>query len=142
MQQLPLGVRLPDRAVFASFLPARNGQAVDHLRRAADGQIAGASWLCGPPGAGKTHLLRAVSAQASATMRTAYVPLKELARLGVGVLEGLRQLGVPAWRRGSLLLGSSSRASGRVAVGGGVGAPYEWVPRGCTGARHWSGADT
>src|SRR5579863_5886177 len=92
MQQIPLGVRLPDRAVFASFLPARNGQAVEHLRRAADGQIAGASWLCGPQGAGKTHLLQAVSAQASATMRTGYVPLQDLARLGVGVLEGLRQL--------------------------------------------------
>jgi DnaA-homolog protein len=92
MQQLPLGVRLPDRAVFASFLPARNGQAVDHLRRIADAQLAGTCWLCGPPGAGKTHLLQAVSAQASARMRTGYIPLRELARLGVGVLEGLRQL--------------------------------------------------
>ena len=27
MQQLPLGVRLPDRAVFASFLAARNANA-------------------------------------------------------------------------------------------------------------------
>ena len=92
MQQLPLGVRLPDRAVFMSFLPARNGQAVDHLRRVADAQIAGTSWLCGPPGAGKTHLLQAVSAQASTTMQTGYLPLRELARLGVGVLEGLRQI--------------------------------------------------
>jgi DnaA-homolog protein len=93
MQQLPLGVRLPDRAVFASFLPARNVQAVDHLQRVAAAQSAGASWICGPHGAGKTHLLQAVSAQASATMRSAYLPLKELARLGVDVLEGLRQLG-------------------------------------------------
>jgi DnaA family protein len=92
MQQLPLGVRLPDRAVFTSFLPARNGQVVDHLRRMADGQIAGTSWVCGPHGAGKTHLLQAVSAQASATLRTGYLPLKELVRFGVEVLEGLRQL--------------------------------------------------
>ena len=92
MQQLPLGVRLPDRAVFMSFLPARNGQAVDYLRRAADAQICGASWLCGPPGAGKTHLLQAVSAQAGTTMRAGYLPLKELARLGAGVLEGLQQI--------------------------------------------------
>jgi DnaA-homolog protein len=92
MQQLPLGVRLPDRAVFASFLPARNAQAVDHLRRAAGGQIAGVSWICGPPGAGKTHLLQAVSAQASATLRTSYIPLRELGSFGVGVLEGLGQL--------------------------------------------------
>jgi DnaA family protein len=92
MQQLPLGVRLPDRAVFTSFLPARNGQVVDHLRRMADGQIAGTSWVCGPHGAGKTHLLQAVSAQASATLRTGYLPLKDLVRFGVEVLEGLRQL--------------------------------------------------
>jgi DnaA family protein len=92
MQQLPLGVRLPDRAVFASFLPARNGQAVEHLRLAAEARIAGTTWLCGPDGAGKTHLLQAVCAQANATMSAAYVPLRDLARLGIGVLEGLRQL--------------------------------------------------
>jgi DnaA-homolog protein len=92
MQQLPLGVRLPDRAVFASFLPARNGQAVDHLRQVADAQLAGTTWLCGPPGAGKTHLLQAVCAQANTRMSAAYVPLRELGKLGVGVLDGLRQL--------------------------------------------------
>lgn len=92
MQQLPLGVRLPDRAVFASFLPARNGQAVDHLRQAADARIAGASWVCGPHGAGKTHLLQAVCAQASSIMSAGYIPLRELGRLGIGVLDGLRQL--------------------------------------------------
>ena len=78
--------------MFASFLPARNGQAVEHLRLIADAQVTGTTWLCGPDGAGKTHLLQAVSAQASTTMRTGYIPLRELGRLGVGVLEGLRQL--------------------------------------------------
>jgi DnaA-homolog protein len=92
MQQLPLGVRLPDRAVFASFLPARNGQAVEHLHLAADARIAGTTWLCGPNGAGKTHLLQAVCAQANTTMSAAYVPLRDLGRLGIGVLDGLRQL--------------------------------------------------
>ncbi len=92
MRQLPLGVRLPDRAVFTSFLPGRNGQAVQHLRQLADARVAGTAWLCGPRGAGKTHLLQAVSAQASLHMQTGYIPLRELAPLGVGVLEGLRQL--------------------------------------------------
>jgi DnaA family protein len=92
MQQLPLGVRLPDRAVFASFLPARNGQAVDHLRQVAEAQLAGTTWLCGPQGAGKTHLLQAVCAWANTRMSAAYVPLRELGKLGVGVLDGLRQL--------------------------------------------------
>jgi DnaA-homolog protein len=92
MQQLPLGVRLPDRAVFASFLPARNGQALEYLRQAATARITGAIWLCGPPGAGKTHLLQAVCAQASTMMSAGYVPLRELGRLGIGVLDGMRQL--------------------------------------------------
>jgi DnaA family protein len=92
MRQLPLGVRLPDRAVFASFLPGRNVQVIEHLRQLSAGAPAGTVWLCGPHGAGKTHLLQAVSAQASAQAQTAYIPLRELARLGVGVLDGLRQL--------------------------------------------------
>jgi DnaA family protein len=92
VQQLPLGVRLPDRAVFASFLPGRNVQAIEHLRLLAAARLAGMVWLCGPQGAGKTHLLQAVSAQASAQLQTAYIPLRQLARLGVGVLDGLRQL--------------------------------------------------
>jgi len=92
MQQLPLGVRLPDRAVFASFLPARNHQAVEHLTQMADARMAGTAWLCGPYGAGKTHLLQAVCAQASTRMSAGYVPLRDLSGLGVEVLDGLRQL--------------------------------------------------
>jgi DnaA family protein len=92
MQQLPLGVRLPDRAVFSSFLPARNREAVAHARRIASGEAAGATWLCGPESAGKTHLLQAVCSQAAESRRAGYFPLAELATLGTGVLEGLPQL--------------------------------------------------
>jgi DnaA-homolog protein len=93
MHQLPLGVRLPDRAVFESFLPGRNAQVAEHLQRLAQARLAGTAWVCGPHGSGKTHLLQAVSAQASQSMQAAYIPLRELGQLGVGVLEGLRQLG-------------------------------------------------
>jgi DnaA-homolog protein len=111
MHQLPLGVRLPDRAVFASFLAARNKQAVDHVRRLAHGELAGTAWLCGPPGSGKTHLLQAVCVQASESQRAGYFPLGDLSALGVGVLEGLpaldclcfddidRVVGQPEWER-------------------------------------------
>ena len=58
MRQLPLGVRLPDRAVFASFLTARNAEVVAELRRLASGGH-GAAWISGPPGSGKSHLLQA-----------------------------------------------------------------------------------
>ena len=92
MRQIPLGVRLPDRAVFASFLPARNSEAVSHAHRVASGEIAGLTWLAGPAGAGKTHLLQAICAAASERMRAGYLPLAELAPLGVGVLEGMPQL--------------------------------------------------
>jgi DnaA family protein len=93
MQQLPLGLRLPDRAVFASFLPGRNAEVFEHLQQLAQGRLAGITWVCGPHGSGKTHLLQAVATHASTTMQVGYVPLRELGQLGVGVLEGLRQLG-------------------------------------------------
>ena len=92
MQQLPLGVRLPDRAVFASFLPARNREAVDYVVRLAGAEISGTVWVCGASGSGKSHLLQAVCARASDRMRAGYLPLQELAPLGVEVLEGMRQL--------------------------------------------------
>jgi DnaA-homolog protein len=92
VQQLPLGVRIPDRAVFASFLPARNGEAVEYVKTVAAGRGSGVAWICGASGSGKTHLLQAACAQASQTMRAAYLPLTELAQLGVEVLEGVRQL--------------------------------------------------
>jgi DnaA family protein len=89
MRQIPLGLRLPDRAVFTNFLPARNAQALEHVQGVAAGAHLGLTWLCGPHGAGKTHLLQAVCATASERMRAGYVPLAELSALGVGVLEGL-----------------------------------------------------
>ena len=91
MQQLPLGVRLADRAVFESFLPAGNAEALAHARRIGAGE-AGLTWLCGPPSAGKTHLLQAICAAAGRSRRVGFVPLGELGALGVGVLEGLPQL--------------------------------------------------
>ena len=139
MRQLPLGVRLPDRAVFASFLPARNGEAVEHARRIATGQAAGVVWLCGPDGAGKTHLLQAICTEASDTMRAGYVPLAELARLGVGVLDGLPQLqclclddvdkvtGQLAWERAIFrLLREVEENGGRLVAA--AGAPPALLP--------------
>src|SRR3974390_3414395 len=92
MQQIPLGVRLTDRAVFASFLPAHNLEAVQHLQRLAGGAASGLTWVCGPRGSGKSHLLQATCAAASELMRSGYVPLAQVAALGVGVLDGLPQM--------------------------------------------------
>ncbi len=92
MRQIPLGLRLPDRAVFAGLLPARNAEAVEHAKQVAQGAGTALTWLCGPAGAGKTHLLQAICASASERVRSGYVPLAQLASLGVGVLEGFPQL--------------------------------------------------
>jgi DnaA family protein len=78
--------------VFASFLPGRNREAVDYAGRVAAGEVSGVAWICGAAGSGKSHLLQAVCARAGDTMRAGYLPLRDLAQLGVEVLEGLRQL--------------------------------------------------
>jgi DnaA family protein len=91
-RQLPLGLRLPDKALFASYLPARNGEAVAHLARLAAGYGGTLTWLSGPEGAGKTHLLQATCAAAGERVRAGYLPLAEVAALGAGVLEGLTEL--------------------------------------------------
>ena len=92
MQQLPLGVRLPDRALFESFLPGRNTEALAHARAVAAGEVRGVTWLSGPGAAGKTHLLQAICAAAGARVRAGYVPLRQVAPLGAEVLDGLAQL--------------------------------------------------
>ncbi len=92
MQQLPLSVRIPDRAVFSTFLTARNIQAVDHLTLVAGGHRSETTWICGLHGHGKTHLLQAVCVQASESAQAAYYPMRDLASLGVGVLEELPPL--------------------------------------------------
>jgi len=129
MRQIPLGVRLPDRAVFASFFPGRNAQALEHARRIAAAPSAGITWLCGPEGSGKTHLLQAICAAASGEGRAGYLPLAQLAPLGVGVLEGLprlsclclddleRVLGQPEWERAMFaLLRELQEAGGHLVV--------------------------
>jgi len=129
MQQLPLGVRLPDRAVFASFLPGRNTEALAHARALAQGEIRGVTWICGPAGSGKTHLLQAICAAASERSRAGFVPLAQLADFGGGVLDGLGELeclciddldrvaGDAAWeRRLFALLRETEEAGGALAV--------------------------
>jgi DnaA family protein len=92
MRQLPLGVRLQDRAVFASFLAGPNLEAVEHLRALALGRAGGVAWLAGASGAGKTHLLQAVCVAAGEFLRAGYFPLAELGPLGTGVLDGLGEI--------------------------------------------------
>lgn len=87
MKQLPLGVRLHDRAVFESFLAGGNGTALAAARALA-GPGGGTSllYLHGIDGAGKSHLLQAICASVPGA---AYLPLRALGVLGAEVLDGL-----------------------------------------------------
>lgn len=91
MDQLPLGLRLADRAVFETFWPRGNEQLLEHLKQVALGG-AGVTWLAGPHASGKSHLLQATCALAPAARRCGFFPLSQLQGLGPAALEGLPRL--------------------------------------------------
>jgi len=106
MRQLPLGVRLRDRAVFDSFIVGDNAEAVDHLRSVAQGTRHGVTWLHGLPEAGRTHLLQATCVAAAAPGGAGYVPLADFSHGDRSVLEG--------WSEASVLcLDDLDRIAGR-----------------------------
>jgi len=84
LRQLPLRVRLHDRALFESFHAGPNATIVAQLAALADQPRAGLVWLCGPEGSGKTHLLQALCARAGADAR--YLPLSQLQPFGPAAL--------------------------------------------------------
>ena len=92
MRQLPLGVRLRDRASFASFVAGGNSEAVRHVTELAGGERSGCAWIHGPAGCGKTHLLQAACARAAGNARAGYVPLVDFAQGEATVLDGWRDL--------------------------------------------------
>ena len=96
-KQLPLGIRLRDTSVFASYFAGRNRSVVDALE-ALSARRAGANdgptcvWVHGVASTGKTHLLQAMCARAHSNSQTAaYLPLAEVAQLGGEVLSGYGQ---------------------------------------------------
>lgn len=92
MQQLPLAMRLRERAVFDSFVAGPNLEAVEALQALAVGRASGVVWLSGPAGVGKSHLLQAACALAPRHGFTAaYLPLSQLLPLGPEVLAGWQQ---------------------------------------------------
>jgi len=91
MEQLPLGVRIPDRATFDSFLAGQNEEALERLLKIVSDGV-GLCWLSGPQSSGKTHLLQAVSAAVSENGRASYIPLRELVPLGPEALDGMTEL--------------------------------------------------
>jgi DnaA-homolog protein len=92
VEQLPLGLRLADRAVFDTFWPRGNEQLLEHLKTVASGAAKGVTWLAGPHASGKSHLLQATCAEAPAARRCGFFPLARLEALGPAALEGLPRL--------------------------------------------------
>jgi len=82
MQQLPLGVRLRERATFDIFVVSPpNLEAVSRVRALA--RTGGVVWLWGAEGSGRSHLLQAVCAAAPAEARAGYLPFAELSAAGL-----------------------------------------------------------
>jgi DnaA family protein len=88
VKQLPLSVRLQDRAVFATFVPGANQQGVAAARAMAAGEVS-LLYLHGTVGAGRSHLLQAICA---AVPGAGYFPLAGLSGLGDDVLDGIGRL--------------------------------------------------
>ena len=93
MQQLPLGVRLRERATFSNFVSSAAPEAIKRLQALALSP-GGVVWLWGPGGAGKSHLLQAVCAAAPAHLRAFYLPVAQLGETVVSLLEGAEQLDI------------------------------------------------
>jgi DnaA family protein len=88
MQQLPLRVRLGEAARFDGFIAGPNAEVVDLLTGASPPRVL---WLWGRAGTGKTHLLQAACAAASASGGSA--TYLDLAAGGApGLLEGYETL--------------------------------------------------
>jgi len=87
VQQLPLGVRLRERATFETFQPGANLEPLRHLEGLAEGQ-AGIAWIWGPHGSGRTHLLQSVCARAAGGTRSACLSMPELRPAGGAALLG------------------------------------------------------
>jgi DnaA family protein len=127
VRQLPLAVRLQDRALFDSFLAGANVQALAAARGFAAGQGATLLYLHGIEGVGKSHLLQAICA---AVPGAAYLPLYQLRDRDAALLEGTSGLpliaiddpqaiaGEPGWERRLFTLYNDSLAAGtRLVVG-------------------------
>jgi DnaA family protein len=93
VRQLPLGIRLRERARFENFVPGPNAAVIEQLREfSRTTAAASVCWLCGPPGVGKSHLLQAVCTErGQGGALSAYLPLAALQVYGAAMLEGWQE---------------------------------------------------
>jgi len=87
MRQLPLAVRLRERATFDSFVAGANAELLLRLRALAAG-AGGICWVWGSAGSGRSHVLQAVCAAVQPPRRAAYLPLGEFGPIDADWLAG------------------------------------------------------
>jgi len=91
--QLPLKLRLDQRADFDAFLPGSNAEALVQVRQLAAGRGEPFAFLWGPRGAGKSHLLQAAAVLAQRVGQTpAFLPLEDALSLSPEMTVGLHHL--------------------------------------------------
>lgn len=112
-KQLPLGIRLRDTSVFASYFAGRNRSVVDALqalssRRSSSSDGPTCVWVHGPLSVGKTHVLQAMCARAHGDAQSAaYLPLAEVAQLGGEILSGYGQFSLVCLDDAEVVAGNS-----------------------------------
>jgi DnaA family protein len=88
--QLPLSVQLKQDISFDTFVPGRNGETLNALRKFVLGDSNQFLYLWGPQAVGKTHLLQAACGQAQALGKgVAYLPLSQANALDPGIMQDL-----------------------------------------------------
>lgn len=91
--QLPLAVQLPDEKTFAGFFPGGNTQLIKVLKEAGIGQGPRFLYIWGRANTGRTHLLHATCAVATASGDpSCYLPLGKKQQFRPDVLESLEHL--------------------------------------------------
>lgn len=126
IRQIPLPLAFNPEHGFDEYHPGGNAEAVEHLRRAAQGQGEPFIYLWGEAGLGKTHLLHACCREAHrAGLAVSFVPLKIVQEYGVEVLDGLEEqalvclddldaiVGIESWEQALFELFNRLRDAGR-----------------------------
>ncbi len=125
MWQMPLPLKLDERAEFETFVAGENAETLALLRRLAETGEEPFVYLWGPEGSGKTHLLQAVCQRAHQLGGTpAYLPLRALTGHSPEIFQDLEHLdlvcaddldsivGRPEWESGFFGLYNRVRDTG------------------------------
>ena len=134
--QLPLGVQLSETASFQTFHAGPNAEVLEALKGAASRVAPPLLFVYGASGMGKSHLLQALTREASGQRLCAYLPLGQLKNESpADVLEGLDRTELlclddfhaittlPDWPLALLRVLDQVRAHGGVAVVAADAAP-------------------